>query len=167
MLTFEDFRELNFKEKILDCADLFEAFLIEEGLAQSNWKIVLQTIREIENTEFWDEWLYKYCEILPDSILEEDSFDKNKADWEYIDAQTFYSLKDLYTGSVYIDRINKSMNLIHELASIEVYTDSRKVSKISYKPYVKFCKLVSHNTGKDASKGYNIFSRIFKKGIDR
>ena len=138
MQTLSAFEKLTLKQKLIYCIHLFEEYLIKKKLDGSAWKNVLQILQEINDFEYLDEWFYKYCEILPDAILEENDYHSNKEDWEFIDFDHFKALKALYQDSEETEIINELMKLIHEIASIELYTDSRKVSKRSFKPYLKF-----------------------------
>ncbi len=137
-----EFANMQLKDKLISCINLFEAYLIERNLDQSEWIRVLQILKEINDFQYLDEWFYKYCEILPDSVLGENFFEENNDDWEFLNLQDFQMLKKLYSNSEETKRISELMILIHEIGSIELYSDSKKLSKLSIVPYSKFVDLV-------------------------
>jgi hypothetical protein len=132
------------KQKLNNCIELFKSFLTKKRVV-TEWKNVISVLNELNKSIFIDEWLYKYCEILPNSILDEKNFLQNKKNWEHINYNEFCDLNKLYSNSVEIEEINILMELIHEIASIEVYTDSLDISLISFEPYSKFIKIINCN----------------------
>ena len=144
MTQLKEFENLSLKQKMNNCITHFASYLSQNNLANPEWKTVLKVLEEINKIEYLDEWFYKYCEIIPDSILEEINFEKNKDKWEYIDRDTFKILYQLYSNltSHQIIRISELMGLIHEVCSIELYTDSKSVSQHSIIPYSKFMSII-------------------------
>ena len=145
MITFRTYEKLNLKQKLIYCIDAFETLLNKKQWNEAGWTEVLQILKEINDSEFLDEWFYKYCEIRPDIILAENDYYHNQEDWEYISLEQFTMLKKLYQESEATPIISPLIKLIHEIGSIELYTDSKQASKRSFSPFSKFMAIVQDN----------------------
>lgn len=141
-LTFIEFENLPSKARFINCSILFSAYLRDKGLEDSDWKVIIHVLNEINDFEFLDDWFYKYCEFMPDIILQEEDFIKNIEEWEHINLEMFQRLKVLYLNSTETNKINEIMSRIHEMGSIEMHSDSKNVAKLSFEAYSKFLDLV-------------------------
>ncbi|OEJ98627.1 hypothetical protein A8C32_05360 [Flavivirga aquatica] len=141
-LNFTEFKKITLNEKLNNCISLFESYILKHNLHETKWLIILNFLKESNRWDYIDEWFYKYCEILPESILEETDFKSNSEDWKYITIEEFKEYKELYDNSKYTEEINSLMIHIHQMVSIELYTDSKKISKISFAEYSKYIKFI-------------------------
>ena len=109
ILEIKQFQKLELKQKLKHCINLFEIF-IEKKKENQDWTFVMNTLNEINTFEYLDEWFYKYCEILPEGVLDKKS---SIDDCEYINLDQHNSLKELYKNSK--NKRNYTVGLLCEM----------------------------------------------------
>ena len=116
-MNSDDFKNIGFYGRIAFGINCFEEALIFLKYDISKWKPVLERLWTFTNAEFFDDWLYLICEILPECILE---FGNYTDDYEYIDEKEYYYFYELYQNMD--NRLETIMGLIHRLGESHIYS---------------------------------------------
>lgn len=143
MESTHKFQELDSKQRLILCVKLFQSYLKQLDINLTKWKLVINILNEINSNKYLDEWFYKYCEILPNSILENNEQEFTLDKFEYISLNEFKELKYLYNNSKIIAKMNQIFKLIHEIGSIEMYSNPRAVFQHSIIPFKKITDLIN------------------------
>ncbi len=138
MLDFITFQEISTFEKLVHCIDLFKHYLRVIHKFEY-WDLVIGSLDKIHEYKYLDDWGYFIVEILPASILEVENYVEQ---FDYINEKQFEEFKELYKNSTN-QNINVFLELIQEISSIEMYSNSKLVSEESYEIYKKILLLIN------------------------
>ena len=92
-----DFTTISIKGRVAYAICCLENTLKYFNYDISNWRFVLEQLWTFTNIEYFDDWHYTVAEILPESVLEFDTF--KEENFEYISEEQFKALYNLYKGS--------------------------------------------------------------------
>lgn len=112
-----DFTLISIRGRVAYAICCFEDALKYYNCDTNDWKIVIEQLWKYTNVEFFDDWHYFVAEILPECILEFNTF--KEENFEYISEEQFKVLQKLYKGSN--DIIKDIVRYIFDIGISELY----------------------------------------------
>lgn len=117
---YEELKEISIWGRIAYGICCLENFITAQDYSKVEWAVVFELLWSFSDEEYYDEWLFKVAEFLPENILENEAFDEGE--WDFIDEDLFYVLRELYSETPFIDEINLILLAIHNICCAELYT---------------------------------------------
>ena len=96
-----------------------EKTLIHYGCTLEKWRWVLEKLWEYTSIEYLDDWYYEIAELLPDSLLEVNTY--RSEEFEYVTKDQFLFLSNLYRAESN-QTINQIFRLVFEMGTIDLYS---------------------------------------------
>lgn len=122
-----DFNNISMIGRAAYCVMCVEKYALAK-YPEKDWKPLLKWMWQI-TTENFDEWYYRFMEILPDYLYEFDNY--KDSDFEYLseDDYNYYSefLKDIDSN------MNKLLKITTEISMVYSYTEIPGIGKESIK----------------------------------
>ncbi|MFI3201937.1 MAG: hypothetical protein R3Y54_10530 [Eubacteriales bacterium] len=117
-MNIDVFKEISLRGRVAFAIRCFEYLIVDLGDNRDKWKLVLEILWEFANINYLDDWSYKLNEIVPDNLLEFETYDKHE--FEYLTKEDFIYLYELYQN---IDeKINYYIEAIHRIGTSHIYS---------------------------------------------
>lgn len=84
---------------------------------EKDWAPLFEIMWSIADDELWDGWLGKMVEIIPENMLEFDSY--AESDFEYLSEEEYVVLKSLYAGMP--EGLNTLIDCVFESVNVYAY----------------------------------------------
>ena len=113
----ESFKNISIRGRVAFFSSYLEHIIINNNRTLDDWEIILTEIWAFTSTNRLDDWHEKVAEYLPESILEDISFEKKET--IYISIEDYTNLRLLYIGAE--KEILYLIEQIFYIGTIELY----------------------------------------------
>lgn len=139
----EGFIDISIRGRVAFSIQCLENALIHFEIEIGEWRLLLKHLWEYTDAEFVDEWMYLISEMLPEHLLEFDTYEAH--DFEYIKESEFEYLYNLYSGNNFNDTLGSIISIIYKIGTCDVYERFENISKESLDYIEKLIVCMSSN----------------------
>lgn len=97
-----------------------EIYIKEQGEDFSEWENIFHKFWSFSEMEYIDDYMYKFVEYIPETVLEFDHYIKD--DFEYMTEDEFYCVYKLYENCKCIDGVKFILECIEDILAYHMYS---------------------------------------------